>query len=178
MLSRQWTTKVLIRLCGCGGWFPPLLFTYGINRFFHDVAQMIHKILHSCSCIVELIKLVRKTDMMLGKAANPVFFPNLLYLIKHEHSCYDVRSSITHNSQFFLTSQDLIFFITTARHQYSNVPFFHTHIFWASKHKFPKVLKNLNKTENSGYQSLLFLYHLTISIFQMNLATDILIFHY
>ena len=129
--------------------------------------------------LLNLLNLLGKQIWCLEKPPILSFSPTCyINLIIHEHSCYDVRSSITHNWQFFLTSQDLIFFITTARHHYSNVPFFHTHIFWASKHKFPKVLKNLNKTENSGYQSLLFLHHLTISIFQMNLATDILIFHY
>ena len=36
ILSRQRTTKVLISLRGSA----PLLFTYGINRFSHDVAHM------------------------------------------------------------------------------------------------------------------------------------------
>ena len=40
ILSRQWTTKVLIRLCRCTGWSAPLLFAYGTNRFSHDVAHM------------------------------------------------------------------------------------------------------------------------------------------
>ena len=39
ILSRQRTTKVLIRLRGCAGWSAPLLFAYGINRFFHDVTH-------------------------------------------------------------------------------------------------------------------------------------------
>ena len=41
ILSRQWTTKVLIRLRKCAGWSAPLLFAYGINWFFHDVAHFI-----------------------------------------------------------------------------------------------------------------------------------------
>ena len=40
ILSRQQTTKVLIRLCRCAGWPAPLLFVYGINRFSHDMAHM------------------------------------------------------------------------------------------------------------------------------------------
>ena len=40
ILSRQRTTKVLIRLRNCAGCSAPLLFAYGINRFSHDVAQM------------------------------------------------------------------------------------------------------------------------------------------
>ena len=39
LLSRQRTTKVLIRLRGCAGSSAPLLFTYDKNRFSHDVAN-------------------------------------------------------------------------------------------------------------------------------------------
>ena len=39
VLSRQRTTKVLIRLRGCAGWSAPLLFAYGI-WFSHDVAHL------------------------------------------------------------------------------------------------------------------------------------------
>ena len=39
MLSRQRTTKALIRLRECAAWSAPLLFTYDINRFPHDVAH-------------------------------------------------------------------------------------------------------------------------------------------
>ena len=46
ILSRKRTTKVLIRLHGCAGWSAPLLFTYGINRFSHDEAQIISQSLH------------------------------------------------------------------------------------------------------------------------------------
>ena len=41
ILSRQRTTKALIRLHGCACWSAPLLFAYGINGFSHDVAHMI-----------------------------------------------------------------------------------------------------------------------------------------
>ena len=41
ILPRKWTTKALLRLRGCAGWSPPLLFTYGMNRFSHDLAQFI-----------------------------------------------------------------------------------------------------------------------------------------
>ena len=41
-LSRQRTTKVLIRLWGCIGRSVTLLFAYGINRFSHDAAHMFH----------------------------------------------------------------------------------------------------------------------------------------
>ena len=39
ILSRQRTTKMLIRLRRCAGWSAPLLFAYGIIMFSHDVAQ-------------------------------------------------------------------------------------------------------------------------------------------
>ena len=45
ILYRKWTTKVLIRLRGCAGWSAPLLFAYGISRFFHDVAELQHVLL-------------------------------------------------------------------------------------------------------------------------------------
>ena len=41
ILSRQRTTKVLIRLLGCTGWSASLLFVYGINRCSHEVAHII-----------------------------------------------------------------------------------------------------------------------------------------
>ena len=39
--TKQRPTKLLFRLCGCTVWSQPLLFTYGINRFSHDVAHLI-----------------------------------------------------------------------------------------------------------------------------------------
>ena len=39
ILSKQRTTKALIRLRGCAGWSAPLLFAYDINRFSHVVAH-------------------------------------------------------------------------------------------------------------------------------------------
>ena len=33
ILSRQWITKILIRLCGCAGWSASLFFAYGITGF-------------------------------------------------------------------------------------------------------------------------------------------------
>ena len=33
-LSRQWTTKALIRLCGCAGWSAHLLFAYDVRHVF------------------------------------------------------------------------------------------------------------------------------------------------
>ena len=41
ILSRQWTTKVLIRLHECAGWSAPLVFAYGINRFSQNMAHII-----------------------------------------------------------------------------------------------------------------------------------------
>ena len=40
ILSRQRTTKALIKLCGCAGWSAPLLFAHGKSRFSHDEAQI------------------------------------------------------------------------------------------------------------------------------------------
>ena len=34
VLSRKRTTKALIRLCRCAGWYAPLLFAYGIKQVF------------------------------------------------------------------------------------------------------------------------------------------------
>ena len=46
ILSKQRKTKALIRLRGWAGSVVPLLFTYGKNRFSHDLALMIlHHIL-------------------------------------------------------------------------------------------------------------------------------------
>ena len=42
ILTRQRTTKVLIRLRGCAGWSASLLFAYCINRFPHVVAHIIN----------------------------------------------------------------------------------------------------------------------------------------
>ena len=38
ILARQRTAKALIR---CAGWFAPLLFAYGKNKFSHEGAQML-----------------------------------------------------------------------------------------------------------------------------------------
>ena len=49
---------------------------------------MINRILHSCSCIIEFIKLVAKRGKMLGKPRILSLFPTrLINSIKHEHSC-------------------------------------------------------------------------------------------
>ena len=54
MLSRQQTTKVLIRLRECAGWSVPLLFAYNTNRFSHNVVHITkitnQKMLRSFSC--------------------------------------------------------------------------------------------------------------------------------
>ena len=50
ILSRQWTTKVLIKLGRCAGWSVPLIFPYGINRFSHDMAHMFVHATYSCAC--------------------------------------------------------------------------------------------------------------------------------
>ena len=40
ILSRQRTTKALIRLRGCASYSAALLFAYGKSKFSHDVAQI------------------------------------------------------------------------------------------------------------------------------------------
>ena len=47
ILSRQRTTKVLIRLRGCAGWPVALLFAYNKSRFSHDAAQLIPVIIRA-----------------------------------------------------------------------------------------------------------------------------------
>ena len=47
ILSRQRTTKVLIRLRGCAGWSAPLLFAYVLNRFSHDVTPIKTNLVYS-----------------------------------------------------------------------------------------------------------------------------------
>ena len=61
ILSRQRTTKVLIRLHECAGGSAPLLFAYGINRFSHDVAQiMLEMVVH------------REYEIFQTKSLNPI----------------------------------------------------------------------------------------------------------
>ena len=50
LLSRQRTTKALIRLRGCAGWSASLLFTYDKNRLSHDVAHF--QINRSYLCLI------------------------------------------------------------------------------------------------------------------------------
>ena len=40
LLSKQRTTKALVRLRGCAGWSAPLLYAYAFNSFSHDVAHI------------------------------------------------------------------------------------------------------------------------------------------
>ena len=51
LLSRQRTTKALIRLRGCADWSAPLLFIYDKNEFSHDVAHF--RINRSYLCLTE-----------------------------------------------------------------------------------------------------------------------------
>ena len=52
MLSRQRTTKVLIRLRRYAGWSAPLLFSYGINRFFSWRSSCALRCIHVYSVII------------------------------------------------------------------------------------------------------------------------------
>ena len=51
ILSKQRKTKALIRLQGCAGWSAHLLFSYGINRFSHDVVHLLYWVLGSVNII-------------------------------------------------------------------------------------------------------------------------------
>ena len=51
-ISRQWTTKMLIRLRECAGWSVPL-FTYGINRFSHDMVQLHFSDIYQSTCLMK-----------------------------------------------------------------------------------------------------------------------------
>ena len=62
ILSRQRTTKALIRLCRCAGWSAPLLFAYGINRFSHDKAHIIVMSERLCLILFLLQKLLWHFD--------------------------------------------------------------------------------------------------------------------
>ena len=49
---------------------------------------MINRILHSCSCNSECIKLVGEIDRMLGTASHLNFFPTrIINSIIHKHTC-------------------------------------------------------------------------------------------
>ena len=48
LLSRQQTTKALIRLRECEGWSAPLLFKYDESRFSHDVAHFLINMSYLC----------------------------------------------------------------------------------------------------------------------------------
>ena len=52
-----------------------------------EPTPMIHRILHSYSCIIELLNSLEKTDKMLGKASHLIFFPDSFNTVIHEHSC-------------------------------------------------------------------------------------------
>ena len=69
ILSRQRTTKALIRLCGCAGWSAPLLFTYDRNRFSHDVAQIIAVINQNLNCNTKM----QKEWHTLNSAGTPLY---------------------------------------------------------------------------------------------------------
>ena len=45
-LSKQWTTKAVIRLHRCAGSSAPSLFAYGKNRFSHYEAQIVYYVNH------------------------------------------------------------------------------------------------------------------------------------
>ena len=65
ILSRQRTTKALIRLHRCAGWSATLLFTYGINRFSHYMAHIMYCLSGNSDTLLsenltELVKLLKQ----------------------------------------------------------------------------------------------------------------------
>ena len=69
-ISRQQITKALIRLCGYSGWFVPLLFALGKNRFCHDTAHIIMhlwKIKACWDCLVSLSRMLQSSSEELNK---------------------------------------------------------------------------------------------------------------
>ena len=52
ILSKQRTTKVLIRLRGCAGWSAPLLFAYGLRHIFAWPGPIMVKIWHGRNLIL------------------------------------------------------------------------------------------------------------------------------
>ena len=84
ILSMQRTTKVLIRLHGCAGLSAPLLFTYGINRFSHDVAQIrqcLHKIQAQTHLLVDTRKPTEKNKRKIIYQNTPKM--TVLMIISH-----------------------------------------------------------------------------------------------
>ena len=93
ILSRQRTTKVLIRLRGCTGWSAPLLFAYGKNRFSHDGAHIILTFMcTTCAGHIVSIWMIAwmfswKTlpRLILLQGAQVFFITNLLLLEARRH---------------------------------------------------------------------------------------------
>ena len=73
---------------------------------------MLNKIKHSCSCIIEFIKLVVKSDKMLGKPSILSLFPTMFNGLKNIST--HVRSSIPQKQVLILFqgSQKAISFIS------------------------------------------------------------------
>ena len=75
ILSRQRTTKVLVRLRECAGGSAPLLFAHCINRFINGVAQMntqesnkLNRLAHSTFC--EVTRLLSRNNKDDNKGLN------------------------------------------------------------------------------------------------------------
>ena len=76
ILPRQRTTKTLIRLHIRAGWSASLLDTYDINRFSHDVAQMVSSIFFE---IATHIRLYFRNGMMTLHTTNWMLCNTWLY---------------------------------------------------------------------------------------------------
>ena len=42
VISKERIIKMLIRLCGCAGWYEPLLFECNLVRFSSNTCQIVH----------------------------------------------------------------------------------------------------------------------------------------
>ena len=112
MLFRKWTTKVLIRLCGCSGLPVPLLFPCGINRFSHDMAE-IYLIKELCLTIAAF------TPWQAGRLLELKYVQISSVLLKHFLSllaafCFLVWMLLT--SQPFRGTRDLAFCLKVPLH--------------------------------------------------------------
>ena len=83
ILSKQQTTKVLIRLPGCAGWSMPLLFAYGIRHVFAWPGP--NEPSHEIMVLFVLCKLIFQTCMRSHPAGLDVWF--LVGPFVYFHTC-------------------------------------------------------------------------------------------
>ena len=95
ILSRQWTTKALIRLRKCAGWSAPLLFAYGKSRFCHDMTHII------LGCVIMVIS--SKLESCLFEAC--VFLTDVYIITQIRELC--CFSEAMYFIQTFVVSESL-----------------------------------------------------------------------